>query len=223
MSVEMQILFSHQCCLGDDELKLQLEDKINEHYRGQTRPILERAWNETVYNAQTGGFEPAHFCTVTSQAGARLLSCLQLCLQMKTKTGGIGFQATFAVSSHPPSVREQWRQLGNHLQTLYKIDQEFEQIGAIQDSGMVALPGHYMSFEDYGSKILPKIQEAADSMTGRELLRPEVRCLFYFKPVDLKQLQEQVARLNTMRIRAVVEIRKLQLATRLDVAVPGFS
>ena len=88
---------------------------------------------------------------------------------------------------------------------------------------MFALPGHYMSFEDYGSKVLPKIQEAADSMTGRELLRPEVRCLFKFKPVDLEKLQEQVARLNTMRIRAVVEIRKLQHATRLDVTIPGFS
>jgi hypothetical protein len=223
MSVEMLILFPHKFFLCDDELKLQLDQKIDEHYRGQTRPNLERAWNESVYNAQTGCFEPAHFCLVTDQAEARMLLNLQLCLQMKTKTGASGFSATFTASTHPPSVREQWRRLGNHLQTLQKIDQDFAQIGAIQDSGMFALPGHYMSFEDYGSKVLPKIQEAADSMTGRELLRPEVRCLFKFKPVDLEKLQEQVARLNTMRIRAVVEIRKLQHATRLDVTIPGFS
>ena len=221
-SVEMQIRIPRQFFLDDDELKRQLDVKICEHYRNKSPPTLERAWMETVYNPQIGSFEPGHFCMVDSHAGAKMLQGLQVCLEMQTKTALNSFSATFVASTVPPLVREQWKKLGKHLQALYKIDQDLARIGAVQDSGMFTLPGHYMSYEDYERKVLPKIREAAESMTGTELLRAEVRCLFKIKPVDLKHLQDDVARLNILRIRAVVEIRALQHATRLDVTIPGF-
>lgn len=220
-SVEMQIRIPRQFFLEDDELKRQLDIKIGEHFRNKSPPTLERAWTETVYNPQTGGFEPGHFCMVGT--GAKMLQGVQVCLEMQTKTALNSFSATFVASTVPLHVREQWGKLGKHLQALYKIDQDLARIGAVQDSGMFTLPGHYMSYEDYERKILPKIREAAESMTGTELLRAEVRCLFKIKPVDLKRLQDEVARLNILRIRAVVEIRSLQHSTRLDVTIPGFS
>jgi hypothetical protein len=144
--IEMRVMFPAQFSLESEDLRRQLVQKIDEHFRGLARPSLRDAWRESVFNPRTGAFEPGHFCKVADPGDARLLERVQLCLTTGKSYNGVttGFAATFAVPEHAPAVREQWRKAGHNLQVLQKADEELARIGAVQDSGMFVLPGRYL-------------------------------------------------------------------------------
>jgi hypothetical protein len=146
--IEMRVVFPAQFSLESEDLRRQLVQKIDEHFRGLARPSLRDAWRESVFNPRTGVFEPGHFCKVADPGDARLLERVQLCLTTGKCYNGVtaGFAATFAVPEHAPAVREQWRKAGHNLQVLQKADEELARIGAVQDSGMFVLPGRYFCF-----------------------------------------------------------------------------